>query len=175
MQFIAGHEDHVPGGDRVPPALAKNLPRPGMDKHFVFPLMGVQGGMSGRRNLKDPQIKIGHGITLTQDHAGGDPFGLIVIETGGLDCGIFFDLHKLSMVKGPGSAVELGPRGFLCRQLAYDILFSISKVYFRDSGLPRKNRAGIQPLTRPPRGPLEKITIGTEMAGYSFRESWFSQ
>ena len=95
MFFIGREEDHIPGLDRMPAAVAEDFARPGMNEHFMFPIVGMFGRVSSRGNLKDPHTKIRGPVTLADNHPGRDAFGGLAVQKSCLGLGIGVGLHCL--------------------------------------------------------------------------------
>ena len=95
MLFIGRDEEHIPGLHRLPGAIAVNFPCPGINEHFMLPIVGMFGRVASRGNLKDPHTKIRGAVTLADNHPGRDAFGGLAVEMSCLGLGIRGDFHHI--------------------------------------------------------------------------------
>jgi hypothetical protein len=66
-----------------------------MNEHFVFPFVGMHGGVSARGNLENSHAEIVCSIILANDHTCSYPFYLFGVEVSRLHFRVPQNLHDV--------------------------------------------------------------------------------
>jgi hypothetical protein len=69
--------------------------------NFMFPVVGVPGGMAAGFNVKSSHAEIGSPIRFSDEYPAGDAFDQVVVYFGFLDISIVRGFHFISFRAAP--------------------------------------------------------------------------